>query len=160
MTRKRQGMYLSTTDDAKLVQELDRCTVRGRKADLLRNYALLGYQRALELCAKSRAAEDQSALTRALAELFAPDDAPPDFRSASEFIKTQMAGRAAAVEQEVIAVGPPVSVKKEALESISPEKTDEIKTEEEKTKPTHRQWGGLSSLVGGSSKDRGVGNAE
>ena len=46
MARKRHGMYLSPTDDSQLVQELERCTVRGRKSDLLRNYALLGYQRA------------------------------------------------------------------------------------------------------------------
>ena len=41
MSRKRQGMYFSPTDDAQLLQELERCVVRGRKAELLRNYALL-----------------------------------------------------------------------------------------------------------------------
>ena len=87
-SHERHFMNLSLADDAQLLAELDRCTVRGRKSDLLRNYALLGYQRALGLCANVDLTKDHSELTRALAELFAPDDTPPDFRTAAEFIRS------------------------------------------------------------------------
>ena len=76
-TRKRHGLYLSPTADSQHVQELDRCTVRGRKSDLLRNYALLGYQRALALCANPDLAGDQSSLTRPFAFMLAAPAGEP-----------------------------------------------------------------------------------
>lgn len=153
MGRKRHGMYLSPTDDALLVQELERCTVRGRKSDLLRNYALLGYQRALSLCGTPELAGDQAALNRALAELFAPEDAPPDFRSAAEFIKAQGAGKGGA-QPAALSPAPAAPVATATAEAIPPadEAAPESVVERPRTKP---QWGGLQSLVGGSSKDQG-----
>ena len=141
MARKRHGMYLSPTDDSQLVQELERCTVRGRKSDLLRNYALLGYQRALSMCSMPELVGDQAALNRALAELFAPEGAPPDFRSAAEFIKAQGLGQGSAQPTAV----PPT-------DEAAPAPTPEPVAERPRAKP---QWGGLQSLVGGSSKDQG-----
>lgn len=153
MARKRHGMYLSPTDDAQLVQELGRCTVRGRKSDLLRNYALLGYQRALELCASSNLTEDHSALTRALAELFAPDDTPPDFRSAAEFIKARMAGLGEARPTAAPMAAPVAnSAAKPTQAQEALPATGETVVE---SKPRQKQWSGLQSLVGGSSKDQG-----
>lgn len=146
---KRQFMNLSLVDDAQLVQELDRCTVRGRKSDLLRSYALLGYQRALDLCASADPAKDHAELTRALAELFAPDDTPPDFRTAAEFIKARSARRA----------GAPFPASNPAARSS--QETD-AESEAEAAPPKSRpktQWSGLSSLVGGSSKDKEQGGS-
>lgn len=150
--RKRQGMYLSPTDDAQLVQELERCTVRGRKSDLLRNYALLGYQRALSLCANTEL--DHSMLTQALAELFAPDDTPPDFRSAAEFIRAQglATGRGGTRQ-----VGVPGAHRDATLSPVPAAKSTQedapAGTEMESPKPKSKsQWGNLQSLVGGSSK--------
>jgi hypothetical protein len=159
--RKRQGMYLSPTDDAQLVQELERCTVRGRKSDLLRNYALLGYQRALSLCANAE--QDHSTLTQALAELFAPDDTPPDFRSAAEFIKAR--GLALATGQGSTRQGTVLGVHGGATSSPAPaakppqeDAPADAKTEPPKPK-SKSQWGSLQSLVGGSSKDKDQGGS-
>jgi len=88
-SKKRIGMYLSVMDDASLVQELEQYADTGRrgtKGDLLRNYALLGYQQALSVCAEIT---NEQVLTQALAKLFAPNEAPPDFRSAAKFIMTR-----------------------------------------------------------------------
>ncbi len=153
MARKRHGMYLSPTDDSQLVQELEQCTVRGRKSDLLRNYALLGYQRALSMCSAPELAGDQSALNRVLAELFAPDGAPPDFRSAAEFIKAQGA-------QGRVRPAAPIPV---PLEPVAMDKAPDVVPPADEAAPAPApvaerprakpQWGGLQSLVGGSSKD-------
>lgn len=155
MARKRHGMYLSPTDDSQLVQELGQCEVRGRKSDLLRNYALLGYQRALSMCSAPELAGDQAALNRALAELFAPEGAPPDFRSAAEFIKAQgvVQGRARPAAPSPVPVEPVVATDK--APNVTPpadEAAPAPVTERPRAKP---QWGGLQSLVGGSSKDQG-----
>ena len=158
MARKRHGMYLSPTDDSQLVQELERCTVRGRKSDLLRNYALLGYQRALSMCSMPELIGDQAALNRALAELFAPEGAPPDFRSAAEFIKAQGLGQGRAQPTAPSPAPEPVAVVKAPSEVVpptdeaAPAPTPEPVAERPRAKP---QWGGLQSLVGGSSKDQG-----
>ena len=153
MARKRQGMYLSPTDDSQLVQELERCTVRGRKSDLLRNYALLGYQRALSMCSTPELAGDQAALNRALAELFAPEGAPPDFRAAAEFIKAQgvVQGRVRPAAPSPAPVNP-VATAKVPSEVVPPADEAAPAAERPRVKP---QWGGLQSLVGGSSKDQG-----
>ena len=156
-TRKRHGMYLSPTDDSQLVQELDRCTVRGRKSDLLRNYALLGYQRALALCANPDLAGDQSSLTQALAELFAPDETPPDFRSAAEFIKARDAGQGRAGQG---AASEPVPTAAAAAKPPQPPAPPASEPEPVTAKPKPKpQWSGLSSLVGGSSKDKEQGDS-
>ncbi len=160
MARKRHGMYLSPTDDSQLVQELERCTVRGRKSDLLRNYALLGYQRALSMCSMPDLVGDQAALNRALAELFAPEGAPPDFRSAAEFIKAQGLGQGRAPSPAPSTAPQPVAVAvvKAPSEVVppadeaAPAPAPEPVAERPRAKP---QWGGLQSLVGGSSKDQG-----
>jgi hypothetical protein len=148
MGRKRQGMYLSPADDAQLVQELERCAVRGRKSDLLRNYALLGYQRALSLCSNPDLAEDHAALNRALAELFAPENAPPDFRSAAEFIKAQGRVVEEGAPSRLAAAPSGATILPELTETAPPPEPAE---ERPRPKP---QWGGLQSLVGGSSKDQ------
>ena len=141
-TRKRHGMYLSPTDDSQLVQELDRCTVRGRKSDLLRNYALLGYQ---------------PSLTQALAELFAPDETPPDFRSAAEFIKARDAGQGRAGQG---AASEPVPTAAAAAKPPQPPAPPASEPEPVTAKPKPKpQWSGLSSLVGGSSKDKDQGGS-
>lgn len=152
--RKRQGMYLSPTDDAQLVQELERCTVRGRKSDLLRNYALLGYQRALGLCASADLTKDHSELTQALAELFAPDDTPPDFRSAAEFIKARGAGQGR-TRQEAPPAPIPSPVAKPPQEAAPAIEADAVAP---KPRPK-TQFAGLQGLVSGSSKDRDQGGS-
>lgn len=160
MTRKRHGMYLSPTDDSKLVQELEQCTVRGRKSDLLRNYALLGYQRALSMCSAPELTGDQAALNRALAELFAPGGAPPDFRSAAEFIKAQggVQGRVRPTAPSPVPVEP---VATDKAPDVVPPADEAAPAPEPAPAPVaerpraKQQWGGLQSLVGGSSKDQG-----
>ena len=88
MTLKRYGMYLSPDDDPQLLAELDACTVRGRKSELLRGYALRGYEMAMEICATS---QDPAAATKALAELFGPG-MQLDYRQASKFLAARRAG--------------------------------------------------------------------
>lgn len=84
MSPKRYGMYLSPEEDALLLQELDACTVKGRKSELLRNYALLGYQKALDLCSEI---QDTNKLTAELAALFGAQGSQHDFRQAAEFVR-------------------------------------------------------------------------
>ncbi len=151
-SHERHFMNLSLADDAQLLAELDRCTVRGRKSDLLRNYALLGYQRALGLCANVDLTKDHSELTRALAELFAPDDTPPDFRTAAEFIKTRAMGQGGARQAPVASPRPAARPPQEAVA----EGDSEVTPPKPRPKP---QWSGLSSLVGGSSKDKEQGGS-
>jgi len=157
--RKRQGMYLSPTDDAQLVQELERCTVRGRKSDLLRNYALLGYQRALSLCANAE--QDHSTLTQALAELFAPDDTPPDFRSAAEFIKARGLATGQGSTRQGTVPGVHGGASSSPAPAAKPPQEDApADAETEPPKPKSKpQWGSLQSLVGGSSKDKDQGGS-
>lgn len=101
---------------------------------------------------------DQAALNRALAELFAPEGAPPDFRSAAEFIKAQGLGQGRAPSPAPSTAPQPVAVAvvKAPSEVVPP--ADEAApapapvAERPRAKP---QWGGLQSLVGGSSKDQG-----
>ena len=156
-SHERHFMNLSLADDAQLLAELDRCTVRGRKSDLLRNYALLGYQRALALCANPDLAGDQSSLTQALAELFAPDETPPDFRSAAEFIKARDAGQGRAGQG---AASEPVPTAAAAAKPPQPPAPPASEPEPVTAKPKPKpQWSGLSSLVGGSSKDKDQGGS-
>lgn len=164
MTRKRHGMYLSPSDDAALLQELERCTVRGRKSELLRNYALLGYQRALELCANA-SPDNQAALTQALAKLFAADGAPPDFRQAAEFVKARGLPQASGtmVRQSLAGVAsqsqePAAPAPQQLAAPVEP--PDEAAPAADAAEPaaasSKTNWGNLKSLVGQSRKSEGA----
>ena len=156
MGLERQFIHLSLADDAQLVQELDRCTVRGRKSDLLRNYVLLGYQRAVSLCADADLAGDHSGLTQALAELFAPDNTPPDFRTAAEFIKARVSAAGEGGERQAAAPVPAPRPATQPQREVATEADAKLTPPKSRPKP---QWSGLSSLVGGSSKDKEQGDS-
>lgn len=157
-SRKRHGMYLSPQDDQQLVEMLDRSTVRGQKSELLRNYGLLGFQRALRLCAEQT---DQVLLAQELAVLFAPKDSPPDFRSAAEFLRafnavgakrTMPAARPAPAPAAPVAA--PVA-QAPAMPPEPPAAAPEQPSEqaaEPPAAPAKRDWGALKSLVGTQSK--------
>ena len=149
MENRKHILRVSHALDTHLAQELERCQVRGRKADLVRNYALLGHQKALALCASM---QDHMVLNQALAELFAPEGAPPDYRAAAEFIEHVLKTGQGEPEQAVAVMHKPKPEPEPEVEAAP-------QAAPEKVEPSPRprpQWGSaLSSLVGGSSKDKG-----
>ena len=141
MALKRFGIYLSATDDALLVREMARNNVYGRKAKLLRSYALLGYQRAVKLCDDIT---DQTALTQALAKEFSAGNTP-DYRAASEFLRLRGAG---AVRPASAQATPPAS-------APLPPATDSAQGPVDEAPPKPKApWGGLKNLIGEQSKEK------
>lgn len=150
MENRKHILRVSHAVDTHLAQELERCQVRGRKADLVRNYALLGHQKALALCANM---QDQMALSQALAELFAPEGAPPDYRAAAEFIEHALETGQGEPEQPAAVMPEPEPETKPEPEVMPQAAAEKVGSSPSRPKP---QWGSaLSSLVGGSSKDKG-----
>lgn len=165
-SRRRIPMYLSPEDDQQLINELERCTQKGRKSELLRNYALVGLQRALELYEAAESPQDDTTLLNALAELFAPQDSLPDFRSAADFIKAVGATRSGtsalvpASRPPQQATGPapaepqPVASSVDAVEPLATDAA--VQAEERKNAvPGKPNWGNLKSLVAGNAKPGG-----
>lgn len=169
MSPKRYGMYLSPEEDAQLLQELDNCTVKGRKSELLRNYALLGYQKALDLCSEI---QDTNKLTAELAALFGAQGSQHDFRQAAEFV------RAWNLQKEPSGGGrtssPSASADAKAMERQLPPRTeggntgsqtDEAPSEPAATanedgppKKPKTSWAHLGALVSKPSKPDAQGN--
>ena len=159
MSPKRYGMYLSPEDDQQLLQELEGCTVKGRKSELLRNYALLGYKLALDLCEKT---QDHAALTTALAALFGAQESQHDFRQAAEFLKarglrkgqggaTQSAATPAPIQAPTVVPAQPAEKPRELQppDEAAPPLTSDAQPE--RAKP---RWGALNQLVGGSTQPK------
>lgn len=168
MSPKRYGMYLSPDEDAQLLQELDNCTIKGRKSELLRNYALLGYQKALDLCSEI---EDTNKLTAELAALFGAQGSQHDFRQAAEFV------RARNLQKEQSGGGrtssPSIPADAKATEQRLPPRTDGSSTgslaDETPTEPAavanddgpkkpKTSWAQLGGLVSKPSKPDPQGN--
>ncbi|MDP3194416.1 MULTISPECIES: hypothetical protein [Pseudomonadota] len=163
MSPKRHGMYLSPEDDQQLLQELESCTVKGRKSELLRNYALLGYKLALDLCEKT---QDHAALTTALAALFGAQESQHDFRQAAEFLKvrglrkgqggtTQIAAQPPAPVQAVVTA--PAQPSEALREPSQPDdKAAPLMAHEAQPAATKPRWGALNSLVGGATQPKPI----
>ena len=156
MTLERRGIYLLEADDAELVSELVRNDARGRKTELLRNYAVLGHQRARKLCAELG---DRDELVQALAKLFAPRGMPPDFRSAADFLRVYDAGRtegkggqSAQPSVVVDATAPrPASATEPGVVAEQASGSGPEPSEARPPKPTP-DWSRLGGLIGKNSK--------
>lgn len=137
--------------------ELEGCTLRGRKTDLIRNYAMLGYQRALNILEKGGG---EDAVAEALAKLFSPGgDAPPDFRMAEEFIRVRnkaladtgrppAAAAAAKRDQVTQRVPAPVPLPQASADEGAAQPPGDVQPVKKK-----HDWGSLGGLVGGQSKN-------
>lgn len=149
MTLERRGIYLLEADDAELVAELARIDARGRKTELLRNYAVLGHQRARKLCSEM---EDRDDLCQVLAKLFAPRGMPPDFRAAADFLRVYDAGKRAGQgggQPTQQAVGAPAAAPEQAARLEAQQES--VPSAPNAAKPAPN-WGNLAGLIGKNSQ--------
>lgn len=152
MTKDRRfGVYFSHQGDAKLISEIQGGS---SKTEMIRRYALLGFQKGLELCERIK---DEKELNAALAEAFASENEPPDFRAASEFIKARNALCASSNPAKVASEPKPEPVASKAASS-TPSNQPEVQKpaeiapsgEDSPSNPKPGQWGSLRGLVAGN----------
>lgn len=152
MTKDRRfGVYFSHHGDAKLISEIQGGS---SKTEMIRRYALLGFQKGLELCEKIK---DDKELNAALAEAFASENEPPDFRAASEFIKARNALSGTSNPAMVASEPKPQPVASKAASSApstqpQAKKPAETAPSEDDSSSNAKpgQWGSLRGLVAGN----------
>ena len=136
MSTNKFSLYFFANEDGELVDEIKQLSARGRKSVMMRNLALMGYQRAQQVCAEIT---DPTQQMSALAAVFGTKNLP-DFRAASDFLRANSGADAKAAQR------PSAPAAEASAAPVVPEVA---------ARPKRPAWGELGAMVAGASnKDK------